>query len=233
MIPQGAEAQREELVPQVIVLDVRSSFMKNYNYVVVDPISRRAVVIDPAWEMEKIERALGDAGATLSGVLITHSHADHIHLARPLAEKYECPIWMSNEEISASGYRSGRLIGVDTQAWLVGEMLIEPMFTPGHTPGCFCYLIGDNLFTGDVLFAESCGGCPDTQAAHAMFSSLENLKLRLKPHTRIFPGHSFGKPPGQIMAELVRENVYLQFSDRESFATYRMRSGKAKASGFV
>jgi hydroxyacylglutathione hydrolase len=124
------------------------------------------------------------------------------------------------------------LVGIDTSPWAVGQMLIEPIFTPGHTPGSTCYLIGENLFTGDVLFAEGCGMCPDTEAAHAMFASLEHLKTRLKPQTRIFPGHSYGKPPGQILSQLLRDNIYLQFSDKDSFAAFRLRSGQNEAKMF-
>jgi hydroxyacylglutathione hydrolase len=84
-------------------------------------------------------------------------------------------------------------------------------------------LIGENLFTGDVLFAEGCCMCPDTEAAHAMFASLEHLKTRVRPQTRIFPGHSYGQPPGRPMSQLRRENIYLQFSNQESFAAFRLR----------
>jgi hydroxyacylglutathione hydrolase len=98
--------------------------------------------------------------------------------------------------------------------------------TPGHTPGCMCYLITDNLFTGDVLFAEGCGICPDIEAAHEMFASLENLKNRIGAQTRIYPGHSYGKSPGQPMGRLLKENVYLQFPTRESFAAFRLRGGQ-------
>jgi hydroxyacylglutathione hydrolase len=111
-------------------------------------------------------------------------------------------------------------------------MLIEPIFTPVHTPGCICYLIGDNLFTGDVLFAEGCGICLDTESAHAMFASLQDLKARLQPQTCIFPGHSYGNPPGQILSQLLKDNIYLQFSDRDSFAAFRLRSGQSKTKMF-
>jgi hydroxyacylglutathione hydrolase len=50
----------------------------------------------------------------LSGVLVTHSHLDHIHQAKPVAEKYDCPIWMSKVEIEASGFDAGQLVGIDT-----------------------------------------------------------------------------------------------------------------------
>lgn len=215
--------------PNVTVLDVRRNDMKNYNYLVVDPVDRQAVIVDPAWELEKIDRAVADAGAALRGVLLTHSHHDHVNLSRAVADKYECPIWMSHQEIAASRYNARQLIGIDTSPWMVGRMRIEPIFTPGHTPGSMCYLIGENLFTGDVLFAEGCGLCPDIQAAYAMFESLEQLKVRTRPATRVFPGHSYGQPPGRMMAQLHRENVYLQFSDRESFAAFRLRSGQDRA----
>lgn len=218
-----ATAHRREPVPQVTVLRMSNLSMVNYNYLVVDPASREAVIVDPAWQMEKIDQALHAASASLSGILITHTHPDHIHLARPLAANYDCPIWMSKQEIAASGFRARQLIGIDALPWMVGEMLIQPILTPGHTPGCMCFLIGDNLFTGDVLFAEGCGVCPDTAAAHAMFFSLEHLKTRLEPQTRIFPGHSYGQPPGQPFSQLLRQNIYLQFSDQHAFAAFRLR----------
>lgn len=219
-------------MPQVIMLKMCYQSMKNYSYLVMDPGSRQAVIVDPAWEMDKIDQALRDTQTRLSGVLVTHSHPDHIHLAEPIAAKYDCPIWMSKEEIAASGFNARQLVAIDINPWAVGQMLIEAIFTPGHTPGCICYLIGDNLFTGDVLFAEGCGICPDIQAAHVMFASLENLKTRLRPQMRIFPGHSYGKPPGQIVSQLLRENIYLQFSDKHSFAAFRLRSGQDIAKMF-
>jgi len=222
-----------ELMPLVVVLEMRHHYMKNYNYLVVDRGSLQAVIVDPAWEIEKIDQALADTHARLSGILLTHSHPDHIHLSKPLAERYGCPIWMSKVEIAASGFSARQLIGIDGSPWTLGQMLIEPIVTPGHTPGSTCYLIGENLFTGDVLFAEGCGICPDTQAAHAMFASLQHLKSRLEPDTRIFPGHSYGQPPGRIMSQLRRDNIYLHFSDKDKFAAFRLRSGQDKAKMFA
>jgi glyoxylase-like metal-dependent hydrolase (beta-lactamase superfamily II) len=226
MNPPYAEVEHDKLVPQVIVLKMCHAAMKNYTYLVVDSGSREALIVDPAWQMEKIDQALAITRAWLRGVLITHSHPDHTHLAEPVAKKYDCPIWMSKEEIADSGFNARQLIGIDPVPWRVGQMLIEPILTPGHTRGCTCYLIAGNLFTGDVLFAEGCGICPDIEAAHAMFASLEALKNRLRPQTRIFPGHSYGKAPGQAMWRLLKENVYLQFPNKHSFAAFRLRRGQ-------
>src|SRR5581483_2439015 len=233
MNQQHTNAGHNGIVPRVIVLKMCYQSIKNYNYLVVDPSTRHAVIVDPAWQMEKIDQALMDAQAVLRGILITHSHPDHTDLAEPIAEKYDCPIWMSKEEIVVSGFNARQLIAIDTTPWAIGQMLIEPIFTPGHTPGCVCYLIGGKLFSGDVLFAEGCGLCSDTQAAHAMFASLQNLKTRLKPQTRIFPGHSYGEPPGQTLSQLLRDNMYLHFSDKDSFAAFRMRSGQNTAKMFT
>lgn len=223
---QHAEAKHSGAAPRVVVLKMCYQSITNYNYLVVDRGSRQSVIVDPAWQIEKIDQALMDMQARLCGILITHSHPDHVHLAKPIAKQHDCPIWMSKEEIRASGFDAPQLIGIDRNPWMVGQMLIEPILTPGHTPGCTCYLIGHNLFSGDVLFAEGCGMCLDTEAAHAMFASLEHLKMRLKPETRIFPGHSYGEPPGQTLAQLLRDNMYLHFSDKDSFAAFRLRSGQ-------
>lgn len=221
---------QDALAPRVSLIKVARGFMKNNNYLVADPATQQAVLVDPAWEIDKLHAALTSTESSLRGILITHSHFDHIDLAKPLAAFYNCPIWMSRQEIDASGFRARQLVAIGDAAWQVGRMTIAPMLTPGHTPGCTCYLIGDNLFSGDVLFAEGCGMCNGVEAAHDMFESLERLKRRLKPHTHIFPGHTYARPPGRKFSEVLSSNMYLHFTDRHAFAAFRLRKGQSARS---
>lgn len=216
--------------PAVVMLKMQHSNMRNYNYLVIDPQTRQAVVVDPAWQIEKIEHALDETDASLVGVLLTHSHHDHIHLAREVAKLYQVPIWMSRQEIDYSNFQAPTLEAIDETPILFGDCVVTPIITPGHTPGCICYQIGSNLFTGDVLFAEGCGVCPNEQAAHQMYYSLNMLKQRLEPETRIYPGHTYGKLPGQKFAHLLKNNIYLQFPDKMSFASFRLRKRQNRAS---
>lgn len=213
---------------EVFVLDVRFQFMKNFNYLVVDKARRDALIVDPAWEIDKIDAALLEARAVLRGVLITHSHSDHINLARTVSERHGCPIFMSKAEIAFSGFTAADLVPIDAAPRYIGPIRVEPIFSPGHTPGCLCYLIEDNLFTGDVLFAEGCGMCPDLESAKTMYFSLQELRRRTSERTRVFPGHSYGRSPGQTMAQVMRDNMYLHFKDEHSFAAFRMRRGQSR-----
>lgn len=229
----GSEAARDAHhvpAPHVSLIKVARGIMKNNNYLVVDPATGQAVLVDPAWEADKLHAALASSEATLRGILITHSHLDHIDLAKPMADWYNCPIWMSRQEIDCSGFRARQLEAIGERAWRVGAMTITPMFTPGHTPGCTCYQIGDNLFSGDVLFVEGCGMCNSVEAAHDMFDSLELLKRTLRPHTRVFPGHTYVRPPGQTFSDVLDSNTYLHFSDKHRFAAYRLRTGQNQRS---
>lgn len=222
-----ASHQSAEPLPRVFLITVTHQWMKNNCYLIVDPVTQQALIVDPAWQMEKIVSTLALSQSVLSGILITHAHFDHIDLAKPLAELYNCPIWMSGKEIEASGFASKQLVAIDNTPWRVGAIKIQPILTPGHTPGCVCYLIGNNLFTGDVLFAEGCGICSDVEAAHVMFESLNLLKSIIKPHTHIFPGHTYVRPPGQRFSEVLRHNMYLHFDDKQSFAAFRLRKGQS------
>src|SRR5688572_25710892 len=109
-------------VLQVVVLRMTFAFMVNYTYLVVDHMTNRSVIVDPAWDMDKIDLVLASTRAKLCGVLLTHAHPDHIHLAEPLAEKYDCPIWMSHEEMADSGFKARQLVGVNMIPWEVGQM---------------------------------------------------------------------------------------------------------------
>ncbi len=224
----GLAIEDAGLSPEVLLIKVSRQIMKNNNYLIVDPVSRQSVIVDPAWEMEKIQAAVADSESKLSGILITHTHFDHIDLAKPMADFYRCPIWMSRQAIQTSRVEARQLVAIDEQAWQVGAMRIQPILTPGHTPGCTCYLIGKNVFSGDVLFAEGCGLCKSESAAHQMFDSLERLKTQLEPDTRIFPGHTYMRPPGQTYSEVLSSNMYLHFRDKESFAAFRLRKGQSE-----
>ncbi|WP_459212146.1 MBL fold metallo-hydrolase [Aquimarina rhabdastrellae] len=219
-------------VVQVVILRMTYMSIVNYSYLIVDHINNQAVIVDPAWDMRKVDQALKKTKTILSGILLTHSHPDHVHLARPLSRKYNCPIWMSNEEITYSGFYDQQLKGIDNTPWSVGQIQIEPLLTPGHTPGGMCYLIGNSLFTGDTLFAEGCGLCPDIKGAHSMYDSIEFLKKKIMPETLIFPGHSYGKSPGQIFSQILKNNIYLQFKNKNDFTAYRLRKGQNKLSFF-
>jgi hydroxyacylglutathione hydrolase len=220
------------IVPQVIVLRTSYLFLINYTYLIVDHVGNEAVIVDPAWQINKIEQELQDSKANLKGILLTHAHPDHINLANPLADKYDCPLWMSHEEIKSSGFKSQRLVGRDEIPWSVGHMRIQPIFTPGHTPGSTCYLIADNLFTGDTLFAEGCGLCANEENAYLMFYSLMHLRESIRLQTQIYPGHSYGKPPGQIFASVLNDNIYLNFKNKYDFAAYRLRKGQNRSKVF-
>lgn len=219
--------------PIVHVLEMRRGPMKNYNYVVVDTMSRSAIIVDPAWEMDKIQTTIDKLGVRLKAVLITHTHHDHINLAKQVAEKYGCPIMMSEEEIVYSGFHHRSLQPLDGTPVFIDYLKIDPILTPGHTPGCVCYLIGNNFFTGDVLFSEGCGICPDNEAASEMYHSLSFIKENLNPATLIYPGHSYGKKVGQMFCDVLRDNLYLNIEELNSFVGFRMRRGQNRMMDFA
>ncbi len=66
----------------------------------------------------------------------------------------------------------------------------------------------------------------------ALFRSLQRLKASLAPHTRIFPGHSYGQPPGRTFSSLLKSNLYLQFDRESDFVAYRMRRGQTGWANF-
>ena len=206
-------------------IKVNKLVFKNCCYLVVHSEIKEAVLIDPAWEMDKIEHQMQIQRAELKAVLLTHHHIDHINLAEPFAQKYDVPVRMSKIEVEEYGFSCSNLVPIEHSESLVfGQLSLWPFFTPGHTKGAICYFIEGNLFTGDTLFIEGCGICTGRGACPSqMFDSLSYLKKTLPQTTRIYPGHSFGKEPGQPLKDLLKNNIYLQFANRDQFIAFRMR----------
>jgi hydroxyacylglutathione hydrolase len=212
----------EEVVPLRVK---KFLFFINYTYVIVDRESRDAIVIDPAWKFKTIESELSNYDARPIAVLLTHSHFDHVLLAKKFVKKFNGDVYMSKEEIDGYNFRCKNLHSFDRNGrHMIGSMPVDVWVTPGHTSGSTCYGIGDNLFTGDTLFIEGCGLCWGKGAdPKKMFYSLDMLKKTIPGHYRVFPGHSYGEKPGATFEYIKLNNIYLQFTDISQFVEFRMR----------
>ncbi|WP_024631904.1 MULTISPECIES: MBL fold metallo-hydrolase [unclassified Paenibacillus] len=219
------------------VLAIKSSYgaFINYSYVVVDKTTREAAVIDPSWDLEAILDSLAAEQATLTHILLTHSHVDHVNLVGALLERFNPEVYMGAVEIEFFRYQCENLKPVkDQDAILLGNTLISCMLTPGHTPGSICFSLQDHIFTGDTLFAEGCGICSERGGdPGAMYHSLQKIRERVHPSVRVYPAHSFGLEPGQTLDMLLERNIYFNILDEEQFIAFRMRKNQPDAKSFV
>jgi glyoxylase-like metal-dependent hydrolase (beta-lactamase superfamily II) len=148
-----------------------------------------------------------------------------VDLALRMGSRHQVPIWISRQE---SEYYHFKLPGLaflpESGFFHAGSFAVRGVLTPGHTAGGICYLIENNLFSGDTLFAEGCGYCSGRGAdPRAMFHSPQLLKRTIAPQTLVFPGHSYGQLPGQTFGSLLKNNIYLAFDDERKFVQFRMR----------
>lgn len=216
------------MVTIVYTLKVTKLLFKNYCYLVVNENTQDAVLIDPAWEISKIEDQIEKCHANLKAILLTHHHIDHINLAEFFASRYNIPVYMSKNEIDFYGFSCFNLVPIEFCEVLKFNLLnVHPIFTPGHTKGAVCYKIDESLFTGDTLFIEGCGECFGQGGDPSeMFESLSYLKEIIPLNTRIYPGHSYGKNPGESFDYVLKNNIYLHIKKREEFIAFRMRKNQ-------
>ena len=164
-------------------------------YLVADE-SGVCAVIDPGDEPEKILAYAREHGLRICAVLLTHGHFDHVGGVRAIAQATACPVWMHEKDLTlrtaitvAAPYYTDLYAEGDEVA--VGSLRFLVMETPGHTPGSVCLLCENTLFTGDTLFAGSCGRTDLGGNAQDMRRSLARLAAIRKNYT-VCPGHGAG-----------------------------------------
>lgn len=200
----------------------------NYMYIIVDTATSNAAIVDPAWDMELIVSCFDEIGVRLSIILLTHSHYDHVGMVEPLVERFGSSVYMSALECSYYHYHSPRLIRFrDMDILYLGQTRIQCLVTPGHSAGGSCFLLSDSLFTGDTLFIEGCGVCNlEGGSPEEMFESIQRIKRITAPHVRIYPGHSYGRPPGCRLGDLEKYNIYFGDIKKKDFVAFRMRKNQ-------
>jgi len=189
-------------------------------YLVACPQSLAGVVIDPGGDAPEIVAAIERLGMTAHCIFNTHGHVDHVAANAALREATGArlyihaadremilrpdPMWAQMVGgVQPSGpdatYDEGDVIDV-------GSLAFRVLHTPGHSPGSVCLSVGDELFTGDTLFA---GGVGRTDLGGGSWAELERSLRRLldefDPATRVHPGHG----PPSTMGEEARTNPWL------------------------
>lgn len=203
--------------------------MQNFVYLVGCKKTREVVIIDPAWEIAGLLEHIEQRGLTPVGALVTHYHPDHVggqisgHSIEGVSELLErrgMKVYAHKKEAEGlrrvTGISETDLVKVESGDTLgVGEIEIEFLHTPGHTPGSQCFRIGKALVSGDTLFIQGCGRV-DLPGADPdqMFHSLRRL-AELPDETVLFPGHNYGGEPHQKLAETKRANAYLRIPTLE------------------
>ena len=166
-------------------------------YIVHEENSTDCLIIDPGYEPEIISSYLEEKGLTPAAILLTHCHFDHVGAVKDLAAQYDCKVFLDKKELAmppmltngplyyTDGYGDG-----DTLT--LADIPIQVLETPGHTPGSVCLVMEQHLFSGDTLFAGSCGrtDLPGGNAK-AMKESLARLAA-LKENYQVHPGHGHG-----------------------------------------
>ena len=164
-------------------------------YIIREENSTSCCVLDPGGEAKKVLEFMQVRDLTLDAILLTHGHFDHVGAVKELHEATGCKVYLCAEDLSMPAkWTAGDLFYTDTYA--EGDVLelsglsIRILHTPGHTPGSVCLLVDDTLYTGDTLFARSCGRTDlpggDSQV---ILRSLRRLN-DLEGEYTVCPGHS-------------------------------------------
>ena len=216
---------------QLIVEQIQIGPMQNFAYLIGDKATREVVVIDPAWDIEGLLNFVDERDYTLKGALVTHYHPDHcggsfghnvVEGVAALLERHSLPIYANEHEVAGvqkvTGVSKTDLKSVSSGDKLgVGDIDIEFLHTPGHTPGSQCFRVKHTLISGDTLFIDGCGrvDLPGSNSED-MFNSLRKL-AELPDETILLPGHNYSAVAHATMGDTKRTNAYMRINNLESW----------------
>ncbi len=212
---------------ELIIEQIEIGPMANFTYLVGSRSTRKVAIVDPAWDIDGLLKHIEERDYQLVAALATHYHPDHIgggmrgHNIAGFAELLEKqPVKLYAHKYEADGVKKVTgisdtdMVKVDSgDALTVGDVEIEFLHTPGHTPGSQCFRVKNTLVSGDTLFIDGCGrvDLPGSDPAE-MYHSLQKLKS-LPDDTLLLPGHNYSAVPNATLGEAKQRNAYLAIAD--------------------
>lgn len=199
---------------------------KVFCYLVTEPATREAMLVDPGSEPGRILSRVRERDARVRWIVCTHAHPDHVGAVVGVKADTGASVVIHRKEAENLGKLSHRvlvrLMGgkpvrradvlvKDGDRLEIGSCAVRVLHTPGHSPGGICLLAEGHLFSGDTLFVGSVGrtDLPGASWEELRYSLREKV-LGLPGSTRVWPGHDYGGVPTNLLDAEKRENPFLR-----------------------
>ena len=206
--------------------------MQNYVYLLGDPHTHEAAVVDAAWDIDTIVATAEADGYRITHDLVTHFHPDHLGGsfmgnsvigAAELVARVPAKVVIHKAELPFVHRLTG-LSDSDVQAVeggddvTIGQLTVKLLHTPGHTPGSQCFLVGNAVVSGDTLFIGSCGrvDLPGSNPED-MYRSLHDILGALPDQTKLFPGHNYAADASSTIGDEKRTNPMMRYRNLKDF----------------
>ena len=176
------------------------------NYLVIDENSKEAILIDCSDYVQEIVDYVKENSLTVKYILLTHGHFDHVLGINRMKKVLNAKVYVHEGDkeqvlhtrevmtmfgLPTDGVENGVIDGTLSDNLTLGGQQIQVIATPGHTPGGVCYLIGENLFSGDTLFHGSIGRTDLPGGSFAQLKhSVVDVLFALDENTKVYPGHA-------------------------------------------
>lgn len=219
------------LADELIIEQIQIGPMQNFTYIVGCKSTREVAIVDPAWDIDGLLNLLQERDYKLKAALVTHYHPDHCGgsfgqntvdgVAELLAKD---PVKIYTHKLEAEGLKKvtgisdSDMAKVDSGDKLnIGDIEVEFLHTPGHTPGSQCFRVKQTLVSGDTLFIDGCGrvDLPGSNSED-MYHSIRKLAA-LPDDTLLLPGHNYSAVPHATMADTKARNPYMRISDLDNW----------------
>ena len=186
-----------------------------YTYLLASAKGREALIIDPVIENIQIYvDLLKEFELKLVKVIDTHIHADHITGASKLNEKTNCTITMGEHTPAETVHlkvKNDEIINID-------NLKIKAIYTPGHTADSYCFLLNDNLFSGDTLLINGTGRTDfQNGSAKDAYNSIFNNLLKLPEKTLLYPAHDYNNKKVSTIGNEKKFNPRLQVNSEDEY----------------
>ena len=168
--------------------------------------NHHVLIVDPATKSEKIKQLIDVRGGIVDGIYLTHGHFDHLLGIDAFKEAFGVDTYVAEEDLTQVKLVPDMMqmfLGMppvpipaivnfvnDGDEFKIGDTVLKAISTPGHTKGGMCYLVENNLFSGDTLFQGSVGRCDLLEGdLKAIVKSIKEKLFTLPDDTRVYPGH--------------------------------------------
>jgi len=189
----------------MIIKQIAIGYMDNFSYIIGCENTRQALVIDPGSDVDQIVSIAQKEGLEIVTIVNTHGHGDHT--AGNAALKKRTGARVVIHELDGDRYPAAEVLLGNEKTLQLGDIVLDVIHTPGHTPGGICLHARGNLFTGDTLFVGDSGRTDLAGGDRPTLGKSIRRLMELPDDTVVWPGHDYGPTPASTIGWEKRNNV--------------------------